>query len=198
MSRSPTWGDIKTSLALLDRASLTALIRDLYQADVRNRRFLHARFTPRHQSINEYRRVVRDLVFPDAFSEDPIRLRDATTIIREYHRATGDLSGTVELRLVFVEAGTEQALDLGYGDDAYFGAMERQVNEIVRDLDQLADIDRTAVVARVIRLGTQERNIGWGYGDFLADVAAALHRRFGRQRRRPQHTSDRLAKKPRR
>ena len=34
-------------------------------------------------------------------------------------RTTGDLAGTVDLMLTFVEAGTEQTADLGYGEDAY-------------------------------------------------------------------------------
>ena len=173
-----------------------ALIRDLYQADASNRRMLHARFTPTRQSINEYRRLVRDLVFPDPFSKDPIRLRDAATIIREYRRATRDLPGTVELILEFVEAGTEQAADLGYGEDAYFGALERQMKDLVRALDQLIDPDRAAVMARIIRFARYEGSIGWGYGDFLAEIAVAVQHRFGRRSRHANRTTGRRTRKP--
>ena len=171
--RSPTSATSRHVSKSLDRVALTTLIRDLYQADASNRRMLHARFTPTRQSVNDYRRLVRDLVFPDPFSEEPIRLRDATTIIREYRRATRDLPGTVDLMLEFIEAGTEQAADLGYGEDAYFGALERQMKDIVRALDQLTDADRAAVMGRIIRLAKYEGSIGWGYGDFLADIAVA-------------------------
>lgn len=196
--RSATWDDIKTSLKSLDRVALMALIRDLYQADASNRRMLQARFTPTRQSVNEYRRLVRDLVFPDPFSEEPIRLRDASAIIREYRRATRDLPGTVELMLELVEAGTEQAADLGYGEDAYFEALERQLQDIVRALDQLTDVDRTAIVARILRLAKYEGSIGWGYGDFLADISVAVQHRFGQQSRHPNRATGSRTRKPQR
>jgi hypothetical protein len=37
----------------------------------------------------------------------------------------------VFIMVEFVEAGTEQAADLGWGDDAYFSALERKVKEAV-------------------------------------------------------------------
>jgi hypothetical protein len=57
--------------------------------------------------LEEYRRLVRAAVFPDPFSQRPIRLRDGTTTIAEYKRATGDLAGTVDLMQEFVEDGTQ-------------------------------------------------------------------------------------------
>ena len=79
--------------------------------------------------------------------------------------------------LEFVEAGTEPSADLGFGDDAYFAALERKVREVVQALDALAEADRDGVIARLVALGEYEEVIGWGYGDFLADVAATVQRR---------------------
>ena len=91
--------------------------------------------------------------------------------------------------LEFVEAGTAQAADLGYGDATYFTALERKVNEIVGLLDTLPSSERRPRTERLIRLGEYQGAIGWGYGDFLAAVAATLHcrsevRRASRDRRR--------------
>ena len=119
-------------------------------------------------------------MFPDPLSQRPIRLRDATAAITEYKRATGDLAGTVDLMLEFVEAGTEQAADLGYGEDAYFAALERKVRDIVRSLDALPDMDRHTATARLIKLGEYQGTIGWGYCDFLSDVAAKVQARRDR------------------
>jgi hypothetical protein len=116
-------------------------------------------------------------VFPDPLSRRPVRLREATATIREYQRATGNLTGTVDLMLDFVEAGTAQAANLGYGDEAYFTALERKVNEIVALLDTLPSADRRPRTERLIRFGEYQGTIGWGYCDFLADVAAKLHGR---------------------
>jgi hypothetical protein len=186
--RSATWAQVKASLDGMDRAGLLGVVRDLYEAAETNRRFLHARFVPAAAALEEYRQRVRTAVFPDPFSQRPIRLRDATATIAEYKRATGDLAGTVDLMLEFVEAGTEQAADFGYGEDAYFAALERKVKEVVQSLDALAERDRDAATARVVKLGKYEGMIGWGYGDFLADVAAAVQdRNSDSSRRRRRH-----------
>ena len=177
MNKSPTWAHVKARIDTIDRVGLIGIIRDLYDAAGVNRRFLHARFVPTRPTLDEYRRLVRAAVFPDPFSQRPIRLRDATATISEYKRATGDVGGTIDLMLEFVEAGTEQAADLGYGDEPYFSALERKVTEIVRALDTLSDTERNVATARLIRLGEYEGAVGWGYGDFLADVAAKLQHR---------------------
>jgi hypothetical protein len=175
--RPATWAQVKATLNTLDRTGLLGVIQNLYDASDTNRRFLHARFVPAASALEEYRRLVRAAVFPDPLSHRPIRLRDATATITEYKRATGDLAGTCDLMLEFVEAGTEQAADLGFGDDAYFAALERKVREVVQALDALAEADRDGVIARLVALGEYEEVIGWGYGDFLADVAATVQRR---------------------
>lgn len=173
----PTWARVKASLEKMDRIGLMALIRDLYEIDGLNRRVLHERFASSSATFQRYRDLVRAAVFPDPLGHQPIRLREATATIREYQPATGNLMGTVDLMLDFVEAGTAQAADLGYGDDTYFAALERKVNEIVGLLDTLPPAERRPRAERLIRLGEYQGAIGWGYCDFLADVAARLHGR---------------------
>ena len=186
--KSASWVDVKVRLDRMDRTGLVGVIKDLYEAGDLNRRFLHARFVSTAPVLEEYRRLVRAAVFPDPFSQRPIRLRDGTATIAEYKRATGDLAGTVDLMLEFVEAGTEQSADLGYGHDTYFGALERKVKEVVRSLDALADADRRAVTARLVKLGEYQGTIGWGYCDFLGDVAAKMRRRDSRSGRTQSRT----------
>ena len=192
----PTWSDVKANLAMMDRIGLVALIRDLYDLDALNRRALQARFSPSSTMVDQYRRLVRAAVFPDPLSQRPVRLRDATATIRQYTWATGDVAGTIDLMLEFVEAGTEQAADLGYGDDAYFTALEHKVKEILRLLNELPNGDRRRLTDRIVRLGAYQDAIGWGYGDFLADVAtkvAARGDRSSRPRTRRTHRSDERA-----
>jgi hypothetical protein len=186
--KSPTWADVKVRLARMDRTGLVGVIKDLYEAGDLNRRFLHARFVATAPVLEKYRRLVRAAVFPDPFSQRPICLRDGTATIAEYKRATGDLAGTVDLMLEFVEAGTEQSADLGYGHEAYFGTLERKINEVIRSLDALADADRRAATARLVKLGEYQGTIGWGYCDFLGDVASKMQRREARSdRTRSRH-----------
>jgi len=76
--------------------------------------------------------------------------------------------------LTFVEAGTEQAADLGYGDDAYFSALETKVAAIEKSLGALSSEKRTSATARLVRVRNRAQDIGWGYGDYLSDVVARL------------------------
>jgi hypothetical protein len=174
------WSDIKAGLESCDRNGLIGLLRDLYEASETNRRFLHARYTPSAGVLEDYRRRVSDLVAPDPFSRQPVRLRDATAAITEYRRATGDVAGCVELMLEFVEAATEQTADIGGGDDAYFSALERKIREIMRALGDLDDTQRQAAIGRLIQLSKYGDQIGWGYGDFLLETAATLQNRRAR------------------
>ena len=178
----PTSARVEASLEKMDRIGVMALIHDLYKIDGLNRRVLHERFASSEVTFQRYRDLVRAAVFPDPLGHQPIRLRGAAATIREYQRATGDLPGTVDLMLDFVEAGTAQAADLGYGDDTYFAALERKVNEIVGLLDTLPPAERLPRAERLIRLGKYQGAIGWGYCDFLADVAAKLRGRLEVQR----------------
>jgi hypothetical protein len=184
-SKKPvSWSNVKASLGSMDRVGLVGVIRDLYETSTSNRRFLHARFVPAAASLGEYRDLVNKAVFPDPFSQRPIRLRYAAAAIAAYKRSTGDLVGVVDLLLTFVEAGTMQAADLGYGNDAYFSTLERKLAGAVSLLKDLPDEARGEAVARFIRLGKYQERIGWGYGDYLADVAARV------QRRRSKSASD--------
>ena len=175
--KAATWSNVKTTLSSMDRAGLVGVIRDLYEASSSNRRFLHARFVPAAATLDECRDLVAKAVFPDPLSNRPIRLRDAAATITDYRRSTGNLGGVVDLLLTFVEAGTEQAADLGYGDDAYFSTLERKVDEAVSLLDALPADARSQAEARLRRLAKYQDKIGWGYGDYLADSAARAQRR---------------------
>jgi len=115
--RRGTWSEVKARLQTFDREGLVSLVADLYDARAANRRFLHSRLSPGSGTVEEYRRLVADAIYPDPFSTRRVSIRDAAAAITDYQRATGDPSGTVDLMLTFVEAGTEQAVDLGYGDD---------------------------------------------------------------------------------
>ena len=106
---------------------------------------LHSRLSPRSRAIEEYRRLVADAIYPDPFSKRRVSVRDAAAAIVEYRRSTGDATGTVDLMLTFIEAGTEQAADLGYGDEAYFDALQIRLDAVAKAFDTLPAQERANV-----------------------------------------------------
>ena len=137
VAKRKKWSDVKARLETFDRKGLVSLLKDLYDARVDNRRFLHSRLTPGSLAIEEYRRLVADAIYPDPFSKRQVSVRDAAAAIVDYRRSTGDVSGTVDLMLTFLEAGTEQSADLGYGEEAYFQALQIRLDAVVKEFDSL-------------------------------------------------------------
>jgi hypothetical protein len=82
------WAAVRKQLDSFNRASLLALVHELYDANASNRRFLEARLLTSSMSIEKYRRLVADAVYPHPFSRRQVSIRDATASITEYRRAT--------------------------------------------------------------------------------------------------------------
>jgi hypothetical protein len=181
-TRRKKWSDVKARLEALDRRGLVSLLGDLYDANEANRRFLHSRLAPGGRATEEYRRLVAAAIYPDPFSTRRVSIRDAAAVIVEYRRSTGDVPGTVDLMLTFVEAGTEQAADLGYGDDAYFNALQLRLDAVAKEFDTLPAAVRANVRARLGRIQARAHNVGWGFGDAVAELLHALDARAARVR----------------
>ena len=174
------WSDVKARLEAFDRKGLVSLLGDLYDASVANRRFLHSRLSPGSRAIEAYRRLVADAIYPDPFSTRRVSVRDAAAAIAEYRRSTGDASGTVDLMLTFLEAGTEQAADLGYGDEAYFNALQIRLDAVAKAFDSLPVDVGASVRARLGRIQVRARAVGWGWSDAVDELVHALDARAAR------------------
>lgn len=179
------WSDVKARLEAFDRKRLVSLLGDLYDASVANRRFLQSRLTPGSRAVEEYRRLVADAIYPDPFSKRRVSVRDAAAAIVEYRRSTGDASGTVDLMLIFVEAGTEQAADLGYGDEAYFDALQIRLDAVAKEFDTLPAAVRAKVRARLGRIQVRSQDVGWGFSDAVDEMLHALDARAAHVRPGP-------------
>jgi hypothetical protein len=147
----------KAKLKGFGASELMTLVRDLYHASPENRQFLRGRLLHSPADLERYRRQVTDAVFPDPFSSKPVRVGEAERLIRHYRLSTGDESGTVDLMLAMVEAGTEQAVDLGYANEAYFASLERVLESVVRALPSVAESARPTIVERLT--GGQESRV---------------------------------------
>lgn len=176
------WSDVKARLEACDHKGLVSLLGELYAASVANRRFVHSRLTPGSRAIEEYRQLVADAIYPDPFSKRRVSVRDAAAAIVEYRRSTGDAAGTVDLMLTLVEAGTEQAADLGYGDEAYFDALQIRLDAVATEFDTLPADVRAKVRARLGRIQVRAQDVGWGFSDAIEEVVRVLDARAARVR----------------
>lgn len=176
------WSAVKARLEAFDHKGLVSLLGELYAANVASRRFLHLRLFPSSRAIEAHRQLVADAIYPDPFSKRRVSVRDAAAAIVEYRRSTGDAAGTVDLMLTFVEAGTEQAADLGYGDEAYFNALQNRLDAVAKEFDTLPADVRAKVRARLGRIRMRAQDVGWGFSGAVDDVIHALDARAARVR----------------
>ena len=174
MTREVSWGAVKAKLKGLSASELATLVRDLYQASPENRQFLRGRLLPDAADLEKYRSRVIDAVFPDPFSRKPVRVGEAERLIRHYRLSTGDESGAVDLMLALVEAGTEQAVDLGYANEAYFGSLERVLESVVEALPSLPVAARPNIVQRLHQVTVRAQSTGWGCGDAVREITAPV------------------------
>lgn len=175
MTREAGWGAIQAKLKGLSASELVTLVRDLYQASPENRQFLRGRLTPTAADLEKYRNRVIDAVYPDPLSRKRVRLGEAERLIRHYRLSTGDEAGVVDLMLALVEAGTEQAVDLGFGDDgSYFASLERVLESVVKAVPSFPVAARAALVQRLYQVAKRAEPTGWGYGDAVRDITAPV------------------------
>lgn len=170
MTREPGWGAIKAVLKGFSAPALLALVHDLYDVSPENRQFLQGKLLPSAAGLEKYRTRVMDAVFPDPFSRKQVRVGEAERLIRHYRLSTGDQTGVVDLMLAMVEAGTEQTVDLGYADEAYFAALERVLRLVVDALPSLPESARSSIVERLRQVAARAESIGWGYGDAVREI----------------------------
>lgn len=185
----PGWGAIKTKLKGLGVADLVNLLRDVYQASPDNRQFLRGRLLPSSADLEKCRDRVIDAIYPDPLGRRRISVAEADRLIRHYRLSTHDEPGVVDLMLSMVEAGTEQSLDLAFGDDSYFASLERVLEGVVKALPLVPEPARPSMIHRLEALVERASSLGWGYGEAVRQITAAAtspprKRRHARRARR--------------
>lgn len=174
-TRGAGWGAIKAKLKALSATELVALLSDLYQASPENRHFLEGRLVPTAAHLERYRDRVIDAVYPDPLSRKRVRISEAERLIRHYHLSTRNKSGAVDLMVSLVEAGTEQAVDLGLGDDeSYFASLERVLESAVEALPSLPVSAQPSLVERLRQVAERSQPTGFGYGDAVREITAPV------------------------
>ena len=86
------------------------------------------------------------------------------------------------MMLAMVEAGTEQAVDLGYANEADFASLERVLRSVVEALPAVPESARPTIVERLRQLAKRAESTGWEYGDAVrAMTMRSEERRVGKE-----------------
>jgi hypothetical protein len=175
-NKSTGWQSVRRQLSNWTKPALITLVKDLYEVSPGNRDFLHARFqaeTDDGTALEKFRRKIVEQFFP-ARGNGKLKLVEARKAIRDYQKATGNLTGGIDLRLTYVENGTEFTREFG-------DINESVLNEMVRLLLRESPESYPRFRERIQRLSTLADGIGWGYGDAVRDQVLKLEGELGQK-----------------
>ena len=133
------WAGIRKHLKGWESAALLSLIKDFHDSSAGNRAFLHARITAASgdgAALESYRKRVIEPFYP-ARGEAKLKLGEARKAIREYHKATGDAAGTIELLLAYSEAGAEFTNEFGDIDERFYDSLDSAMDDLAEVFDEL-------------------------------------------------------------
>ena len=177
------WSSVRTHLATWDKTALLSLIKPLYETAPENRDFIHAR-TQVGQSgeevLDKYRGKIVEQFFPKR-GEGKLKLAEARKAIRDYRRATGNLEGTAELLMTYVENGAEFTNDYGDIDGPFYSSVESALAELAALLLGEARGMYPQFSERLARVERLTEDIGWGFYDYVSDVVWQLEDELGDQ-----------------
>lgn len=177
------WSAARQHLATWDKPALLALLKDLYDAAAGNRDFIHASCQAEDgggEVLEKYRQKIIRQFFSNSFiGIGPLKLGEARKAIREYRKATGNIPGTAELLMTYVENGVEFTKQYGDIDDRFYNSVESALKELAALLRGGARELYPQFSERLATVELKSDCVGWGFHDYIADVVGQLEDELG-------------------
>lgn len=172
------WSSARKHLADWDKPALLALVKDLYDSSAPNRDFIQARCQGADGGgavLETYRSKIIGQFFTKSKSGiGPLKLGEARKAIRDYRKATGNLAGTAELLMTYVENGTEFTRQYGDINERFYTSLESALDELAGLLRGRAREMYPQLCGRLTKVELVAGGIGWGYGDRVFQVVEDL------------------------
>ncbi len=181
------WGALKAQLESLPKHELVKLLKTLHDASGGNEALIAAAVAqgirdattkvPSEKDLKPYRKRIHVAFFGRGAipSAGCPRLAVGRDVIRDYKKAEGDLIGTLDLMLTYVEEGTYFTREFGDIDEAFYASLERVLDDLGEELRSPSGKPLLPHFrSRLLALHASGRELGWGYGDHLDEVIPTL------------------------
>ena len=181
--KSSGWSAARQHLTTWEKPALLALVKELYESAAGNRDFIQARCNAEATSgeaLEKYRRKVVEPFFPTR-GEPKLKLGEARKAIRDYRKATGNIPGTAELLMTYVENGARFTHQYGDISEGFYSSVESALNELAALLRGEAQEIYSQFSERMAEVDRMASGIGWGFGDYIGDIVAGLKGDLGEQ-----------------
>jgi hypothetical protein len=167
---TPSWSDVKTILADLDRAGLLSLVQDLYAANKDNQTFLHTRFGLGNDALKSYKVTIDRWLWPDPFKNQDMSVAKAKKAISDYKKAIGQPDQLAELMVFYCERASGFSHDVGLQDEGYFDALVRMFEQALKIIATLPEAQRPSLRDRLDAVRRISHNFGYGVGDEMDEL----------------------------
>ncbi len=175
------WSAARKHLATWDKPALIALVKDLYDSAAGNRDFIQARCQAENgggEVLESYRSKIVEQFFPKrGFGK--LKLGEARKAIRDYKKATGNIPGTAELLMTYVENGVAFTNEFGDIDERFYSSVESALDELASLLRRGARELYPQFSERLAKIEQETDGIGWGFHDFIVEVVGQLEDDLG-------------------
>jgi hypothetical protein len=178
------WTEIRQQLKAAPNEVLLDMIKGLYGLSAENKAYLRTTLSPARQDselLEKSRRQVIRAIYPENTQNPHMpHFGESRQVIRAYQKATGDVSGTLDLMLTHVERGTDFTCAFGDIDEPFYKALETMLANATQLLLKSPEAPRLyeTFSPRFENLSRKASKIGWGYGDSVDQMVDELREKF--------------------
>jgi hypothetical protein len=168
---SVNWAELKKILQDVDKNELIDIIMDFYEHPDEKRQAILSRHMKGKKSdwvLESFRRIIRNEFFPSK-GLGGLRSDVIKKAVMDYSKGSGDLAGTMELMLFFVESVVEFVNEYGGIDEEFID----EGYELLRKFCELLKTPEGQSFypnfkARLLKLRRESGDMGYGFGDDIA------------------------------
>ena len=164
----PTWAKVKQVLGNWQSKELLTLIGELYRLSATNRDLLHSRSRIENHPMDRYRRVVEKGLCPNVLRDERIDYQASKRAIKEYRSAIGDVAGSCDLLIYFVECGNAHVTQYGDFDPGLLNAIIKSFRDACELIRVLPEAQQQSFKDRLRAEVERAEGLGYGYYDEMA------------------------------
>lgn len=167
---TPTWSDVKATLAEFDRAGLLILLQDLYASNKENQAFLHARLALGTDILKPYKTIIARWLWPDISRGEDISISKAKKAIADYKKAIGRPEDLAELMTFYCEQAAGFSRDVGFSDESFFVSLMGMFAQALKLTITLAPAQRDSLLKRLDEVSRISHDLGYGLGEEMDEL----------------------------
>ena len=117
--------------------------------------------------LSKYKKIIENEFFPTrGFGK--LRLVNIRKAISDYKKLNPPLEGLIELKLCYVQQGTQFVNSYGDINENFYGSMETVYEEVCKLVAENNLVDHW--IAQLKAVVNASKNIGYGYGDNISEI----------------------------